>query len=410
MKKQYIFLFIAVIFGLLTACQNPQTKNQQQPYLIVVSMDGFRWDYTDSVPTPNFDRLAQQGVHATSMQVSFPSKTFPNHYTLATGLTPDHHGIVNNNFYAPDLDEHYSLSKRSAVEDGRFYGGEPIWNTAKKNGIKTASFFWVGSEADIQGMRPDYWKRYNGKIPFKQRVDTVMHWLNLPTKQRPHLIMWYAHEPDYTGHAAGPHSPQTDSVVMLMDELLGYFMDRLAQQPMADSVNVIITSDHGMASITPEKCIYLDQHLKENWLANVKGGNPIFNIKAAPNCKDSIVQALRKVEGLQCLDNSDPHTQKTLQYGTHARCLDFTLVPDLGYSIKGRSYPKLSSKGAHGYSPAYKEMDAIFYAYGPSFKKGYTQKRFTNTAVYPLMCYLLGIPAAPNDGNLESVKNMTVVE
>ncbi len=247
MKKQYIFLFIAVIFGLLTACQNPQTKSQQQPYLIVVSMDGFRWDYTDSVPTPNFDRLAQKGVHATSMQVSFPSKTFPNHYTLATGLTPDHHGIVNNNFYAPDLDEHYSLGKRSAVEDGRFYGGEPIWNTAKKNGIKTASFFWVGSEANIQGMRPDYWKRYNGKIPFKQRVDTVMHWLNLPAKQRPHLIMWYAHEPDHTGHATGPHSPQTDSVVMLMDELLGYFMDRLAQQPMADSVNVIITSDHGMA-------------------------------------------------------------------------------------------------------------------------------------------------------------------
>lgn len=410
MKRHLSILSLALLLAMLSSCQRPTTKENTPPYLIVLSMDGFRWDYTHTVPTPHFDKLAAQGVHATSMQTSFPSKTFPNHYTLATGLTPNHHGIVNNNFFDPATARRYSLSKRQAVQDGSFYGGEPIWNTAMKHGFKTASFYWVGSEADVQGMRPTYWKPYNSKVPFAARVDTVMHWLNLPYDKRPRLIMWYVDEPDHSGHRYGPHSPQTDSTVVAADALLGYFMQQLSQQPMADSVNVIITSDHGMASITPEKCIYLDQHLKDKWLQQVQGGNPIFNISAVPHYRDSIMAALSKVEGIKCYDNSLTTTHQSLQYGQHPRCLDFTVVADLGYSIKGRSTPKLSSKGTHGYHPHYQEMDAIFYAYGPSFKKSYVQKRFTNTAVYPLMCHLLGITPAPNDGQWDSVKAMVKIK
>lgn len=403
---KHLMIIVLAVIGLHACKLGTKKHHKHSPYLIVLSMDGFRYDYSDSVNTPHLDEIAKMGVRADAMQTSFPSKTFPNHYTLATGLTPNHHGIVNNNFYAPDLEMNYSPQRRSAVQDGRFYLGEPIWNTAMKQGLKTASYFWIGSEANIQGMHPNYWKVYDGKVDFKHRIDTVIHWLNLPITDRPNLIMWYVHEPDNIGHAYGPHSSQTDSVVAAMDNLLAYFMQQLKQQPMADSVNIIITSDHGMANISAENCVALDQYVKDEWLLHIKGGNPIYNLAVAPNCKDSIMAALSQAEGVLCYDNSLVSTQDYLQYGSNPRCLDLTVLADIGYSIKACSLPKLSSKGTHGYHPKHQEMDAIFYAYGPSFKKAYQQPRFRNTAVYELMCHLLSIKPAPNNGDFESVKGM----
>lgn len=395
-----ILPFILLIL-IISSCQ--QTKQTEKPYLIIVSMDGFRWDYTDGVSTPNFDAIENMGVKAESMQASFPSKTFPNHYTLVTGLVPDHHGIVNNSFYAPEFDETYTLHNREIVQNGKFYGGEPIWNTAEKQGMKAASYFWVGSEADIQGIRPSYWKVYDHHFDFYQRVDSVMAWLSLEESKRPHMISWYVAEPDGIGHRYGPHSSQADSVVKSLDDLLGYFMKKLANHPLSEQVNVIVTSDHGMGSISEEKTIHLSHHIKSEWVDKILGGNPIYNIQAKENYYDSIFRSLESVTGMSIYKN--PDLPNHLNYGTHKRCLDFTIVADSSYSIYSIG-PKKYSQGTHGYDIANKDMNAIFYAYGPAFKKAYSQAMFKNTSVYPLMCEILGLTPATNDGNLEEVRGM----
>ena len=367
-------------------------------------MDGFRWDYTNNVETPNFDAIEKMGVKAESMQVSFPSKTFPNHYTLVTGLVPDHHGIVNNTFYAPQYNQVYSIRDREAVSDGKFYGGEPIWNTAEKQGIKAASYFWVGSEADIQGMRPSYWKPYDHDFDFYQRADSVISWLSLEEGKRPQMISWYVAEPDGIGHHYGPKSPQADSAIRALDALLGYFIKKLSNHPLADQVNVIVTSDHGMATISEERSILLNQYLKKEWVKYALGGNPIYNIQAEDGYYDSIYLALEDVAGLKIFKN--PELPAHLNYGTNENCLDFTIVADSSFSIMKKAPRRDYGMGTHGYDISNKDMNAIFYAYGPAFKNGYQQAMFSNTSVYPLMCEVLGIIPAPNDGNLDEVKSM----
>jgi len=191
------FKILAACFLLLVTIT---LNSQEKPYLVILSMDGFRWDYPEKVATPNLDSVAAVGVKAKSIIPSFPTKTFPNHYTMVTGLYPDHHGIVQNEFYDPESGRYYRIGDRKAVMDGTFYGGEPIWVTAEKQDVKSASYYWVGSEAEIGGVRPAYWKEYDGKVPFENRIDSVISWLRLPEEKRPHLILLYFDEPDGYGH------------------------------------------------------------------------------------------------------------------------------------------------------------------------------------------------------------------
>ena len=185
-----LLIAICVIYGFYK-------KDDEKPYLVIFSFDGFGWDYIDSFPSPNLHLIASQGVRAKSLIPSFPTVTFPNHYSMVTGLYPDHHGIINNNFYDPVIKKSYLYSDLLAVQDGRFYQGEPIWVTAKKQNIRSATYFWVGSEAEIQGLRPDFWKKYNDGSSFEQRTDTVIKWLCLPESVRPHLILVYFNQPDH---------------------------------------------------------------------------------------------------------------------------------------------------------------------------------------------------------------------
>jgi predicted AlkP superfamily pyrophosphatase or phosphodiesterase len=399
MKHIFILLVISFLFS---ACSADKENNQN--YLILISMDGFRWDYTNSVATLNFDKIEKMGVKAESMKVSFPSKTFPNHYTIVTGLYPDHHGIVNNTFYVPEYDEIYAIGNRKAVQDGKFYGGEPIWNTAEKQGLKAASYFWVGSEANIQNKLPSYWKVYDHHFDFYQRVDSVFYWLNLNKELRPNLICLYFAEPDGIGHKAGPKSLETDSTIRKLDLLLGYFLDKLNNHPLKNKINVILTSDHGMGALDEEKVVYLVDYLKPEWTQRIIGGNPNWNIEVAPNFSDSVYNNLKDLEGISIYKN--PEVPKHLHYGTNPRCLDYTVFADSSYSLHHTLSSKHYSKGAHGYDINNKDMNAIFYAFGPAFKNNYQQKEFSNTSLYPLMCRILEIVPAPNDGDYAEVKDM----
>ncbi len=285
MKKVILFLTLILVFS---SCSDQYIKNKDLPYVVMLSVDGFRWDYADKVPTPNLDKVARMGVKAESLKASFPTKTFPNHYSMATGLYPDHHGIVMNSFYDPATGQHYSIFDREAVEDGYFYGGEPIWVTAENQGVIAGSYFWVGSEAEIKGVRPTYWKKYEHEFPYKQRIDSVISWLQKPAEVRPHLVLWYFDEPDHSGHKFGPDSKELEDKIIELDFLIGYFISEIQKLAYADKINVIVTSDHGMANISEERKVALEDHLTMDWVEEIQGYNPNYNIKVKEGYIDSI--------------------------------------------------------------------------------------------------------------------------
>jgi len=399
MKKLFILPFVLLFF---TGCSLMQSK-ESKPYVVMLSMDGFRWDYTDRVETPNFDKIAAKGVKAESLKPSFPSKTFPNHYSIATGLYPDHHGIVLNTFYDPATGREYSISDRKAVEDGYFYVGEPIWVTAEKQGVISGSFFWVGSEAKIDGYRPTFWKKYDSHITFGQRIDSVIAWLQKPEKVRPHLILWYMDEPDHTGHKAGPGSSAVDKVVMELDSLLGVFLTKLEKLPIAAEVNVIVTSDHGMENVSDDRKVVLSDHLPDEWVERVEGYNPNFNIQAKEGFKDYIYEALNYTDGISVWPSHE--VPERLHYGTNPRTLDFVVVANKSWSVVENGEKKVG-RGTHGFDNEDPDMQTIFYAYGPAFKENFVSPTFENVDIYPLLCEILGLEPAPVDGNIRHVEKL----
>lgn len=397
-------LQLALVLALISSCtaQEPKTI-QPDNYVVMLSLDGFRWDYSKLYTTPNLNQIAKDGVKADAMISCYPSKTFPNHYSMATGLHPDHHGIVNNSFFDTELG-FYSISDRQSVQFPDFYGGEPIWITAEKQGVKSASFYWVGSEAQIKGIQPTYWKSYKQRVPFSNRMDTVIHWLTLPEEVRPRLITWYYHEPDWTSHDYGPTSPQTKVCVERIDSLLGIFMKKIKALPNASKINIIIVSDHGMASISKDKLINLSEHINKDWFDVISGGNPIYSLQPKTQYHKEAFEILKKIPNLKVWGRDS--IPKRYHYGTNPRVCDILVEADLGYSVSWVGDKDSYSGGTHGYDNLYPEMQGIFYAYGPAFKKGYQQPAFMNIDLYPLISYILKIKAEPVDGKIGEVIGM----
>ena len=392
-KQTLSFLFVSIFLA--------SSLNAQEKYVILVSLDGFRWDYCTKTETPVFDSIAKYGVKTESLQSSFPTKTFPNHYTIVTGLYPDNHGIVNNTFYSPDHNKTYRIRNRKAVENGSYYSGTPIWNLAESQGLKAASFFWVGSEADINQKRPSYWKKYQHNFPFEQRIDTVISWLKLPKSQRPDLILLYFHQPDSKGHKFGPDSDEIKSTISMLDSLVGKLFNDLKTLPFSNKIDVIITSDHGMGNISKERRINLSDYIDKNWVERVIGSNPVFNIWAKQNYVDSVSIALNKVKHIKCWKNNE--TPPRLHYGKNKRTGTHTVVADSSWSIQYKNIFYLNSKGAHGYDNMNKDMHAILYAIGPSFKNGYKANTLKNIDIYPLIAHILGLKIPEIDGKLERI-------
>jgi len=399
MKNHHILSFVAIILLTITtiSCRDSLQK-QNEPYLVVLSLDGFRWDYPEQAHTPTLDSLAGVGVRA-NLIPSYPTKTFPNHYSMATGLYPDHHGIVLNSFFAEDLGLPYRLSDRNAVINPDFYGGEPIWNTAEKQGVTTATLFWVGSEAPIGNMRPDYWSSYNQSLPFDARIDSIYHWLTLPEDKRPHLIMWYYHEPDGVGHDAGPHGTETIAEIETLDHYLGKFFAKMRTLPEFDQLNFIVTSDHGMGELSPDRQVILDEVIDTTLLERFDGWNPVWNFKVKPENRQLVYNQLKKQAHIKVYDHDSIPAH--LHYGTNPRTYDFTVEADSGYSIYW-SWRISDGLGTHGYDNKNTDMHAIFYAAGPAFKKGFRGESFENVNLYALMANILKINPVPTDGDIKN--------
>jgi len=407
MKKTFFpawFLLLFLVFA----------GEPQRPYVLLVSFDGFRADYLEWYPTPNFHRLAAQGVMAEGLRPVFISKTFPNHYSIATGMYAEHHGLIANTFYDPRFEQTYRISDRSKVEDPRWYGGEPIWVTAEKQGVRTASFYWVGSEAPIQGVYPSYWKRYDESVPFRARIDTVMAWFRLPPQRRPHLVLLYFHEPDATGHDYGPRSPETKQMVTYLDSLLGTLLDSLKVLPIYPDLNLLLVSDHGMAATSPERTIKLQDYVDLTGIIQ-EGYGPTSFLYGIP--KDRLV-ALRDV-----LEEA-PHVRAYLKeeiparyhYRNHYRIKDLLLLADEGWLIQDitmsdSTYFSHFPRGMHGYDNSLRSMEGLFVADGPAFKNGYRRGTFENVNIYPLITYILQIEPNPEiDGKLSKVEDLLLRE
>ncbi len=409
MKKAFYLtgslLISLLLIVSLGSCKWAQRSADQEAYVVMLSMDGFRWDYASRVPTPNLDYLAAHGVMTEYVIPAFPSNTFPNHYTMATGLYPDNHGIVNNNFYCPELDMTYRMRDREAVENGLFYGGEPIWVTAEKQGVISASYFWVGSEAPIQGIQPTYWKVYNTRDPFGDRIDTVAHWLQLPEEQRPRLVTFYFHEPDSQGHRTGPDSPEIDALVVELDSLLGVFLTKMKALPIYEQINFIVTSDHGMTERSPERYIDLENYVDRDWIDIAFGGNPVMMWRPVEGMTDSIYHILKEVEHLNVWRTGE--LPERLNFGHNPRTLDLVVLADAHWNLGwGEPSERFYTGGGHGWDNAKKDMHTIFYAMGPAFRNNHRHGPIETVDLYPLIAHILQLDPAPVDGRFERVEGM----
>jgi predicted AlkP superfamily pyrophosphatase or phosphodiesterase len=392
-----------LLLVLLAGCvSDPKTAAPAgRPPLILISVDGLRPDYLDRGVTPNINALAARGVRAEAMRPSFPSLTFPNHYTLVTGKRPDHHGIVNNNMEDPAISpKPFALSNRAAVEDRRWWDeAEPVWVTAEKAGVRTATMFWPGSEAEIKGVRPTHWLTFDGKMPNRARVAQVLRWLDLP--ERPGFLTLYFDTVDHDGHEFGPDAPETTRAVAEIDARIGELMAGLTARGI--DANIVLVSDHGMMNVAAARSIRLDQLLPAGSYRVIAGG-AVAGLEAMPDEDARLAAALMRPHPQMQCHRKDAMPAR-LHYGRHPRVPAFVCLAAPGWMILNGP-PKGDWKlgGMHGYDPQVPEMAATFVAAGPGFRSGVVLPAFDNVDVYPLLMRLLGVAPLASDGDIAGMR------
>jgi predicted AlkP superfamily pyrophosphatase or phosphodiesterase len=373
-----------------------------RPLTILVSIDGFRADYLDRGVTPVLSGLAVQGARA-AMRPSFPSKTFPNHYTLVTGLRPDHHGIVENNMEDPAIPGVvFKMSNQAAVVDRRWWDqGEPLWVTAEKAGIRTATMFWPGSEAPIHGVRPSLWLHFDQNLPAAARADHVLAWLDLPADQRPQLVTLYFDDVDTIGHFFGPDSPEVNAAAARVDAALGRLVEGLKARGL--EANLVVVADHGMAAVSPDRRLAIEDLIPPGSARILTGGAFMTLYPVAGREREVERLLLRRHDHLTCWKKG--HFPLRFHYGRNPRVAPLFCLPQTGWTINNRAFKSAHPKvGAHGFDPDSPEMAAVFVASGPAFRSAVTLRTFDNVDVYPLLAKLVGVHAQHNDGRLGPLK------
>lgn len=389
----------------LAACSHPRPTPPPSAApaqaVVLVSIDAFRADYLKPQLTPHLARIAREGARAAWMNPSYPSLTFPNHYTLVTGLRPDRHGVVHNRMADATLGD-FAVADRNAVDDGRWWGGEPIWVTAEKHGVRSASWAWPGSSAAIGGVRPSRWVPYDETVPPARRVDDVLGWLDAPPSQRPRMVSMYFEQLDKAGHDYGPDSPQVRSTLAQLDAVIGRLYDGLAKRGLLDRVDLVVVSDHGMAEVGPRHAIGVADMVDARDATVISDGQSIGIVPV----RGREAEAERQLLGAHAQYDCWRREQLPARwgYGTHPRIPPIVCQMHEGWDAlfptKLAKRPPQATRGSHGFDPALPSMRALFIARGPSFVPGARIAAFDNVDVYPLLAHLLGVPPAPNDGSL----------
>ncbi len=394
----------------------PNTAEQQaKPYVILVSLDGFRYDYPRIYHSPNLDALGARGASAPEGMIpAYPSITFPNHYTIVTGLYPEHHGIVANAFYDPVRKQVYSYRDEQTVTDGTWYGGTPLWVLAEQQGMRAACFFWPGSEADVQGVRPTYYMKYDAKFPNRARVEQVLAWLQLPPERRPHFVTLYFSDVDSAGHAHGPDSPEVAAAVREVDDEVGRLVAGLAKLNLR--VDVIVVADHGMAKVEGD-WINLSEFFDTRLLE--KSVESAIYPRSGANAEKIFAALDGESEKFKVYRNGA--VPAGLRFDGNLREGDPVVVPTGPYLIRVNAppagagdtmHPAGPPVGMHGYDPAHMpEMKAIFFAAGPDIRSGEKVAPFENVNLYPFVARILGLDISrlatgPVDGDLKVLQGL----
>lgn len=372
--------------------------------VILISLDGWRWDYHTKSSVPNLRTLMDRGVRAEGLIPSFPTKTFPNHYTLVTGLYPGHHGVVGNSMRDPGTGRLFTMQKREEVSDPMWWGGEPIWNTVQRTGRRAAAMFWPGSEAPIGGMRPTFWEPFEHERPNDNRVDKVLGWLDLPPRERPSFITLYVSDVDAAGHSFGPDSPELTQALERVDGAIGRLLRGLEQRELLDSINLVVTSDHGMAETSRQRVIFVDDFVKAAD-GEIVDLNPALSVWPRPGREDALYRRLVAAHPRLTVYRRAA-TPAHWHYRDHERIAPLVGLADEGWSVMrrasvvdafARSVRRVG--GNHGYDPQVKSMHGLFVAAGPAFKTKSVVPAFENVNVYNALCLVLGLTPTPNDGD-----------
>lgn len=378
-----------------------------KPTVILISIDGFHPDYLEKYRPANLRMLGRVGVRARWMYPAFPSKTFPNHYTVVTGLYPQNHGIVENTIYSREFDAVFSLSAREELGHGRWWLGEPIWVTAERQGQKAGTYFFPGTEAEIMGRRPSYWKQYDGRVPNEERVDTVLGWLDLPVTERPTFLTLYFSDVDDAGHNYGPDAEETRKSVQKVDAELGRLIEGLRARRVFDQVNIIIVSDHGMARVDPRDTIVLDELFDQKLAEKILWTAEMVSIFPNEGKEDEIYESLRRGLPPQARVWRKKDLPARFHYSNSPRIAPLLVLPDVGWRLMTRErFDELRSRegwerirGSHGYDNRAREMRALFIAHGSAFRRGIQIRPFENIHIYNVMAKILQLHPAPNDGD-----------
>lgn len=417
----YLPIFLLLLhFSYLQGQVNPETtqkiiperenapSNYEKPYLILISIDGYRHDYTEIHGAKNLSKLSNEGIRAEALIPSFPTFTFPNHYTIVTGLHPKNHGILANHFYDKSRQEYYSMRFSETIKDGTWYQGIPIWVLAENQKLLTASFYWVGSEADIAGTLPTYHYSYNESIPIDRRIDEVRKWLELPEEKRPHLITFYFPEVDQAGHRFGPESPETRQAVQWVDSAVAELIREVEKTNLP--VNYIILSDHGMTKIEPRNKVKLPNDLDQEQFI-IAPGAEVVHLFAKD--KRSIFPAYELL-AQESNDQYQVYLKENLP--AHLRTNNQIIKNRIGDIVIIANWPKVISlsdrtpnPGGHGYDPQnVSDMNSIFYAWGPNFKTGIQLPAFESIHVYPIIAQILDLHIPHAIDGKETIANQIV--
>lgn len=393
MKKSIFILFL--VLGTLIA--------QNEPYVILISFDGFRWDYPNRGISPNLEYIKESGVSALSLRPVYPSITFPNHISIITGMYPENHGIIQNYFTDPVTNESYSISDTGAVRNPEWYRGEAFWETAGRNGIRTASYFWPGSEVNLQYRRPYYYEKYEHKRDYRKRVEGIIDWLKLPYNLRPHFITLYFDAADTQGHQTGPDSPEINTQIARLDSMIGLLFSGLRNIGMMDSTDIILVSDHGMAEVSSSRVVNVKTIIGAG--KQVQWEGPVMMVNPSPDSIDYYYNLLKKNE-----NHYKVYTKSNIpsyfHFSSSHLIYPIILVAEnrwsLSYENKKRAH---TTGGAHGYEKDEMDMHAVFMAMGPSFRKGFRTGTLWNIDIYPLLCKIFNIPPRQNiDGKLDRIE------
>lgn len=404
--KKAIFsyrLFLILSLTLLGACSSTPSGDLA-PTVLLISFDGYRWDYLDKYPAPVLRQMATNGVRVKQLKPIFPTVTFPNHYSLVTGKYAEGHGIVGNEMHDPRTNHHFSLAPadRPSVDSSEWWEGEPIWVTLEKRGIKTGTMFWVGANATIQGIRASYNVDYDPKMPYDARVKQVLSWIDLPVEKRPRFLTLYFEAVDSAGHAAGSDSPEVAKAVSAVDEALALLLSGLKERGLQDKIDIIVVSDHGMTEIGSEKTIplekYLSAGLKKKEVTFYSAG-PFASIWPKPGTEEKWYKKLQKAHTRMQVFRKKEIPER-YHYRSHPRIPPLLAVADEGWFIlRAGMKPEQVKGGAHGYDNELASMQATLVAQGPHFKNGFQIDSLSNLDVYPLIFRLLGSEPLAHEGD-----------